>query len=80
MYSIDGTIAPLHAIIDTVKDVFPAGNAYLIIDEAHATELYGPGGRGMVAQLGLEDCVLARLHMFGKALAASGGACLYTLI
>lgn len=31
----------------------------------------------MVAQLGLEDCVLARLHTFGKALAASGGVCLY---
>jgi len=28
----------------------------------------------MVAQLGLEDRVLARLHTFGKALAASGGA------
>jgi 8-amino-7-oxononanoate synthase len=80
VYSMDGTVAPLRAIIDTMKDVFPAGNAYLVIDEAHATGLYGPGGRGMVAQLGLEDCVLARLHTFGKALAASGGACLYILI
>jgi len=30
----------------------------------------------MVAQLGLEDCVLARLHTFGKALAASGAVLL----
>jgi 8-amino-7-oxononanoate synthase len=80
VYSMDGTIAPLRAILDTMKDVFPAGNAYLVVDEAHATGLFGPGGRGMVAQLGLEDCVLARLHTFGKALAASGGACLYILI
>ena len=80
VYSMDGTVAPLRAIIDTMKDVFPASNAYLVVDEAHATGLYGPGGRGMVAQLGLEDCVLARLHTFGKALAASGGVCLYTLI
>jgi 8-amino-7-oxononanoate synthase len=77
VYSMDGTVAPLRAILDTMKKVFPAGNAYLIVDEAHATGLYGPGGRGMVAQLGLEDCVLARLHTFGKALAASGGACPY---
>jgi 8-amino-7-oxononanoate synthase len=79
VYSMDGTVAPLRAILDTMK-VFPAGNAYLVVDEAHATGLYGPGGRGMVAQLGLEDRVLARLHTFGKALAASGGAYLYTLI
>jgi 8-amino-7-oxononanoate synthase len=74
VYSMDGTVAPLRAILDTMKDVFLTGNAYLVVDEAHATGLYGPGGRGMVAQLGLEDCVLARLHTFGKALAASGGA------
>ena len=80
VYSMDGTVAPLRAIVDTTKKVFPAGNAYLVVDEAHATGLYGPGGRGMVAQLGLEDCVLARLHTFGKALAASGGACIYILI
>ena len=80
VYSMDGTVAPLRAILDTMKDVFPAGNAYLVVDEAHATGLYGPGGRGMVAQLGLEDCVLARLHTFGKALAASGGTCLFTLV
>lgn len=80
VYSMDGTVAPLRAIIDTMRDVFPAGNAYLVVDEAHATGLYGPRGRGMVAQLGLEDCVLARLHTFGKALAASGGTYLYILV
>jgi 8-amino-7-oxononanoate synthase len=79
VYSMDGTVAPLRAFVDTMKKVFPAGNAHLVVDEAHATGLYGPGGRGMVAQLGLEDCVLARLHTFTKALAASGGACLYIL-
>jgi 8-amino-7-oxononanoate synthase len=77
VYSMDGTVAPLLTILDTMKKVFPAGNAYLVVDEAHATGLYGPGGRGMVAELGLEECVLARLHTFGKALAASGGTCLY---
>ena len=75
VYSMDGTVAPLCAILDTMDEVFPAGNAHLVVDEAHATGLYGPGCRGMVALLGLEDRVLARLHTFGKALAASGGAC-----
>ena len=75
VYSMDGTVAPLRAVLDVMDEVFPAGNAHLVVDEAHATGLYGPGGRGMVALLGLEDRVLARLHTFGKALAASGGAC-----
>jgi 8-amino-7-oxononanoate synthase len=75
VYSMDGTVAPLRAILDGMDEVFPAGNVHLVVDEAHATGLYGPGGRGMVALLGLEDRVLARLHTFGKALAASGGAC-----
>ena len=76
VYSMDGTVAPLRAILDTMDEVFPAANAHLIVDEAHATGLYWPGGCGMVALLRLEDRVLARLHAFGKALAASGGACL----
>ena len=73
VYSMDGTVAPLRAILDVIDEVFPAGNAHLVVDEAHTTGIYGPGGRGMVALLGLEDRVLAWLHTFGKALAASGG-------
>jgi len=75
VYSMDGTVAPLRAMLGVMDEVFPAGNAHLVVDEAHATGIYGPGGRGMVALLGLEDRVLARLHTFGKALAASGGVC-----
>ncbi|KAI0290341.1 pyridoxal phosphate-dependent transferase [Russula brevipes] len=76
VYSMDGTVAPLRAILDAMDQVFPAGNAHLVVDEAHATGIYGPGGRGIVALLGLEDRVLARLHTFGKALAASGAVLL----
>lgn len=55
--------------------------AYLIVDEAHATGIYGPQGRGMVAREGLEESpwILARLVTFGKALAASGGALTFFL-
>ncbi|KAH9959474.1 PLP-dependent transferase [Russula dissimulans] len=76
VYSMDGTAAPLRPILDAMDEAFPAGNAHLIVDEAHATGIYGPGGRGMVALLGLEDRVLVRLHTFGKALAASGAVLL----
>ncbi|EIM91229.1 PLP-dependent transferase [Stereum hirsutum FP-91666 SS1] len=52
--------------------------AYVIVDEAHATGIYGPQGRGMVAREGLEESpwILARLVTFGKALAASGAVLL----
>ena len=75
VYSMNGTIAPLREMLDTMDEVFPAGNAHMFVDEAHATGLYGPGGHGIVALLGLEDRVLAQLHTFVKALAASGGGC-----
>lgn len=73
LYSMDGTIAPLTQIVEMLESLFPRGNGYLIVDEAHSTGVYGPQGRGMVAKLGLENKVLARLHTFGKALAGSGG-------
>jgi 7-keto-8-aminopelargonate synthetase-like enzyme len=74
LYSMDGTFAPLLEIIEMMEEIFPLGNAYLVVDEAHSTGIYGPEGRGRVALLGLEDKVLARLVTFGKALAATGGA------
>ena len=73
IYSMDGTFAPLQKIVDLLEELFPKGNGYLVVDEAHSTGIYGPQGRGRVALLGLEDKVLARLHTFGKALAATGG-------
>lgn len=73
LYSMDGTIAPLTQIVECVEEMLPSGNGYIIVDEAHATGIYGPKGRGLVADLGLEKRVFARLHTFGKALAASAG-------
>jgi 8-amino-7-oxononanoate synthase len=73
LYSMDGTFAPLCRIVKTIHEILPRGNGYFVVDEAHATGIYGPQGRGLVAQLHLEDEVFARLHTFGKALAATGG-------
>ncbi|KAH8826883.1 pyridoxal phosphate-dependent transferase [Flagelloscypha sp. PMI_526] len=72
LYSMDGTLAPLLEIVALQEELFPLKNSYLIVDEAHSTGIYGPKGKGRVAALGLEDKVFARLHTFGKALAATG--------
>ena len=45
----------------------------VIVDEAHATGMYGARGSGRVEELGLRDRVLATMHTGGKAL-GSGGA------
>jgi 8-amino-7-oxononanoate synthase len=73
LYSMDGTFAPLREIVETLERRFPHKNAHLVVDEAHATGIYGSEGRGLVAHLGLENRVFARLHTFGKALAGTGG-------
>ncbi|KZV98731.1 PLP-dependent transferase [Exidia glandulosa HHB12029] len=71
LYSMDGDFAPLQLIVDALR---PLGDrVHLIVDEAHATGVYG---RGLVAQAGLEDRVFARLITFGKALGATGAALL----
>ncbi|KAG7087651.1 hypothetical protein E1B28_013598 [Marasmius oreades] len=80
VYSMDGTFAPLKAMVQLLEGLFPCGNAYLIVDEAHATGLYGPQGRGRVALEELEGHpkILARLCTFGKALAATGAVIMTT--
>ncbi|KAI0064941.1 PLP-dependent transferase [Artomyces pyxidatus] len=80
LYSMDGTIAPLAEIVQLLEEILPEGNGHLVVDEAHATGIYGPQGRGLVAMLGLEGKVLARLHTFGKALAASGAVILTNVL
>lgn len=72
VYSMDGDVAPLLQIANLLDARLPHGNAHLIVDEAHSTGVFGPQGRGLVCELGLEDRVLVRLHTFGKALACNG--------
>lgn len=68
VYSMDGDIAPLTAINSLCKKY----NANLIVDEAHATGVFGDKGKGLVNQLGLENDVFARIITFGKALGTHG--------
>lgn len=73
VYSMDGDIAPLREVIEVVEEWLPAGNGYVIVDEAHSVGVLGQQGRGLVCELGLEDRVWARVLGFGKAMGCSGG-------
>ncbi|KAJ5179418.1 Pyridoxal phosphate-dependent transferase major region subdomain 2 [Penicillium capsulatum] len=72
IYSMDGDVAPIKEFIDVVDELLPAGNGYFIVDEAHATGVFGPRGAGVVQQLGVQDRIFIRVHTFGKALASHG--------
>jgi len=68
VFSMDGDIADVGAIVALAGRY----GANVIVDEAHATAVHGPGGRGIVAASGNTDNVLAILHTCGKALASAG--------
>jgi 8-amino-7-oxononanoate synthase len=73
IYSMDGDVAPLRDMLDVAEAILGAGRVHMIVDEAHSTGVLGPQGKGLVCHLGLESRIFARLHTFGKALAANGG-------
>lgn len=73
LYSMEGDVAPLKEMAEVIEHLFPRGNGYLIVDEAHSTGLFGPRGSGIVQELGLQSRVFIRVHTFGKALASHGG-------
>ncbi len=67
LYSMDGDSAPL----DELAEVASRYDAMLLIDEAHATGVFGPDGRGLAAHLDGASNVIS-LHTCGKALGSSG--------
>ncbi|MCL4787383.1 MAG: 8-amino-7-oxononanoate synthase [Verrucomicrobia bacterium] len=69
MFSMDGDHAPLREIL-ALKEKY---GAWLMVDEAHATGLYGPNRRGLAEHLGVSDGIEIQLGTLGKALGASGG-------
>jgi len=68
VYSMDGDLAPLKEIV-VLKEKY---NFYLIVDEAHATGVFGKQGSGLCNELNIEDKCFARMHTFGKALGVHG--------
>jgi glycine C-acetyltransferase/8-amino-7-oxononanoate synthase len=78
VFSMDGDVAPLAQIVELAQ----RHSARVIVDEAHATGALGPGGRGAVAEAGLEgrDDVVV-VGTLGKALGSYGAyACASRMI
>jgi 8-amino-7-oxononanoate synthase len=67
LYSMDGDRAPL----GDLAAVAERHDAVLLIDEAHATGVFGPDGRGLGAWLDGRPNVVS-LHTCGKALGSAG--------
>jgi glycine C-acetyltransferase/8-amino-7-oxononanoate synthase len=68
VFSMDGDIAPLEDICDLAQ----RHGVRVVVDEAHATGCQGQGGRGAVAEAGLEREVDAIVGTLGKALGSYG--------
>ncbi|MDX2290499.1 MAG: 8-amino-7-oxononanoate synthase [Hyphomicrobiaceae bacterium] len=68
LYSMDGDIAPL----DDLMVIADRHDGVMVIDEAHATGVFGPSGRGLGAHLEGRSNVVS-LHTCGKALGVAGG-------
>jgi glycine C-acetyltransferase/8-amino-7-oxononanoate synthase len=69
MFGMDGDVAPLEEIVALARRF----DARVLVDEAHALGALGPGGRGAVAEAGLEAEVDVVTGTLGKALGAYGG-------
>jgi 8-amino-7-oxononanoate synthase len=67
LYSMDGDRAPLRDLCEIANQ----HDATLVIDEAHATGVFGPDGRGFAAQFEGRDNIIV-IHTAGKALGVSG--------
>lgn len=68
IFSMDGDLAPLTELVSLCRQY----HAILVVDEAHATGCIGPGGRGLVTQLGIEYEALISVSTLSKALGSFG--------
>ncbi|MCX8491311.1 MAG: 8-amino-7-oxononanoate synthase [Cyclobacteriaceae bacterium] len=71
IYSMDGDECPLKEIVDLANRY----QAYVILDEAHSTGVYGKNGSGYAAILEVESEIAIRIYTFGKAMGVHG-ACI----
>jgi 8-amino-7-oxononanoate synthase len=69
VFSMDGDLAPLRDIVE-LKDRY---GAWLMLDEAHATGLFGEHRRGLAEACELAGRVEIQMGTLGKALGAAGG-------
>ncbi len=69
IFSMDGDAAPLREMV-ALKEKY---GAWLMVDEAHATGVFGRNGRGRADELGVSNQIEIQMGTLGKALGASGG-------
>ena len=69
IFSMDGDQAPLREIV-ALKEKF---GAWLMVDEAHATGLYGKMRRGLAEEHDVSTKIEIQMGTLGKAFGASGG-------
>jgi 8-amino-7-oxononanoate synthase len=70
VFSMDGDCA----LLKEVSSLCKKHKAFLIVDEAHATGVFGKQGRGLCNAVGIEKDCFARVYTFGKALGTHGAA------
>lgn len=69
VFGMDGDLAPLAELTALAR----RHDAWTVVDEAHATGVFGPGGGGLVSELGLTGAVDVQIGTLGKALGSLGG-------
>ena len=69
VFSMDGDVAPLPEIVALAEKY----GAFVMVDDAHASGVMGPNGRGTPAHFGLSDRVQIQIGTLSKAVGSIGG-------